>query len=218
MKKNAMTQPDVHSPSLRALLRCACATLALGAATLIAPAALAADPAPANAAPQVKFETSQGAFTVEVYPDRAPKTVANFLQYVADKHYDGTIFHRVVPGFVVQGGGYTRDMAQKPTRAPVVNEAKNGLTNKRGTIAMARLPDPNSATSQFFVNTADNRALNFPSPDGYGYAVFGKVTEGMDVIDKIEAAPTGNAGGMQGVPVTPIIIERAYVVKPGASK
>ncbi|MFT4171806.1 MAG: peptidylprolyl isomerase [Rhodocyclaceae bacterium] len=188
--------------------------LAMSACALIAPAVQA----DAAAAPRVKFETTLGAFTVEVYPDRAPKTVANFLQYVQDKHYDGTLFHRVVPGFVVQGGGYTRDMVQKPTRAPVVNEAKNGLTNKRGTLAMARLPDPNSATSQFFVNTADNRTLNFPSPDGYGYAVFGKVTDGMDVVDKIEAAPTTNAGGMQGVPATPVVIERAYVVKPEAAK
>jgi peptidyl-prolyl cis-trans isomerase A (cyclophilin A) len=163
----------------------------------------------AEAAPQVKFQTSMGDFTVEVYPDKAPKTVENFLQYVKDKHYNGTIFHRVIGTFMVQGGGFTPDMNQKATREPIVLEAKNGLKNDRGTMAMARTSVPNSATAQFFVNVVDNNGLNAPSPDGYGYAVFGKVTAGMDTIDKIRAAPTGR----QDVPTTPILINSATLVK-----
>ncbi len=163
----------------------------------------------AQAATQVKFQTSLGDFTVEVYPDKAPKTVENFLQYVKDKQYNGTIFHRVIGNFMVQGGGFTPDMNQKATREPIPLEAKNGLKNDRGTIAMARTSIPNSATAQFFVNVVDNNSLNAPSPDGYGYAVFGKVTAGMDTIDKIRAVPTGR----QDVPVTPILINSATLVK-----
>jgi peptidyl-prolyl cis-trans isomerase A (cyclophilin A) len=163
----------------------------------------------AQAANQVKFQTSLGDFTVEVYPDKAPKTVENFLQYVKDKQYNGTIFHRVIGNFMVQGGGFTPDMNQKPTREPIPLEAKNGLKNDRGTIAMARTSNPNSATAQFFVNVVDNNGLNAPSPDGYGYAVFGKVTAGMDTIDKIRAVPTGR----QDVPATPILINSATLVK-----
>ncbi len=165
--------------------------------------------AQAQAATQVKFQTSLGDFTVEVYPDKAPKTVENFLQYVKDKQYNGTIFHRVIGNFMVQGGGFTPDMNQKATREPIPLEAKNGLKNDRGTIAMARTSIPNSATAQFFVNVVDNNSLNAPSPDGYGYAVFGKVTAGMDTIDKIRAVPTGR----QDVPVTPILINSATLVK-----
>jgi peptidyl-prolyl cis-trans isomerase A (cyclophilin A) len=167
----------------------------------------------AESAPQVKFQTSLGDFTVEVYPDKAPKTVENFLQYVKDKHFNGTIFHRVMDGFMVQGGGFTPDMAQKPTREPIPLEAKNGLKNDRGTIAMARTGNPNSATAQFFINVVDNNGLNAPSPDGYGYAVFGKVSSGMETIDKIRTAPTGNKGMFQNVPVTPILINSATLVK-----
>lgn len=163
----------------------------------------------AQAANQVKFQTSLGDFTVEVYPDKAPKTVENFLQYVKDKFYNGTIFHRVIGNFMVQGGGFTSDMNQKPTREPIPLEAKNGLKNDRGTIAMARTSNPNSATAQFFVNVVDNNGLNAPSPDGYGYAVFGKVIAGMDTIDKIRAVPTGR----QDVPATPILINSATLVK-----
>ena len=163
----------------------------------------------AESAPQVKFQTSLGDFTVEVYPDKAPKTVENFLQYVKDKFYDGTIFHRVIGNFMVQGGGFTPAMQQKPTRDPVPLEAKNGLKNDRGTIAMARTSNPNSATAQFFVNVVDNNGLNAPSPDGFGYTVFGKVTSGMDTIDKIRAAPTGQ----RDVPTTQIIINSATLVK-----
>jgi len=170
-------------------------------------------PALAQSATQVKFQTSQGAFVVELYPDKAPKTVENFLQYVKDKHYDGTIFHRVMDGFMVQGGGFTTDMNQKATRDPIPLEAKSGLKNDRGTISMARTGNPNSATAQFFVNVVDNAGLNAPSPDGYGYAVFGKVVSGMDTIDKIRMAPTGNKGMFQNVPTTPIVINSATLVK-----
>ena len=170
--------------------------------------ALAA-PAFAADAPRVKFATSAGDFVVEVYPDKAPKTVANFLQYVQDKHYDGTIFHRVIDGFMVQGGGFTPDLQQKPTRPPIPLEANNGLKNDRGTIAMARTGNPNSATAQFFINVKDNSNLNAPQPDGYGYAVFGKVVSGMDVIDKIRTSATASKGPFQDVPVTTISIRSA---------
>ena len=145
-------------------------------------------------------------------PDKAPKTVENFLQYVKDKHYDGTVFHRVIDGFMIQGGGFTADMQQKPTRAPIPLEASNGLKNDKYTIAMARTGDPNSATSQFFINVKDNAMLNAPNPDGYGYTVFGKVVAGTDVVDKIRAVRTGNKGGMQDVPLETITIQSATVV------
>ncbi len=160
----------------------------------------------AQTAPQVLFKTSMGSFSVEVYPDKAPKTVDNFLRYVKDKHYDGTVFHRVMDGFMVQGGGFTADMKQKPTREPVALEAMNGLKNEVGTIAMARTANPNSATSQFFINVVNNPSLNAPQPDGYGYTVFGKVVSGMDVVNKIRAVPVGNQGVFQNVPLTAITI------------
>jgi peptidyl-prolyl cis-trans isomerase A (cyclophilin A) len=147
-----------------------------------------------------------GNFSVEVYPDKAPKTVDNFLRYVKDKHYDGTVFHRVIDSFMVQGGGFTADMKQKPTREPVALEAMNGLKNEVGTIAMARTANPNSATSQFFINVVSNPGLNAPQPDGYGYTVFGKVVSGMDVVNKIRAVPVGNQGMFQNVPLTAITI------------
>ena len=146
---------------------------------------------------------------VEVYPDKAPKTVENFLQYVKDKHYNGTVFHRVIPSFMIQGGGFTAEMVQKTTRAPIPLEARNGLKNDRGTIAMARTGAPDSATAQFFINVVDNDNLNAPKPDGNGYAVFGKVVQGLDVIDKIKATPTGSKGMYQDVPLTPITINSA---------
>jgi peptidyl-prolyl cis-trans isomerase A (cyclophilin A) len=165
-----------------------------------------------GAAPRVKLATSAGDIVVELAPEKAPKTVANFLQYVRDKHYDGTVFHRVIDGFMIQGGGFTADMRQKPTRAPVPLEASNGLKNARYTIAMARTGDPNSATSQFFINVKDNTMLDAPNPDGYGYTVFGKVVAGADVVDKIRAVQTGNKGGMQNVPLEPLTIQSATVV------
>lgn len=170
-------------------------------------------PALAQSAPSVQFQTSAGDFVIELDADKAPKTVENFLQYVKDKHYEGTIFHRVIDGFMVQGGGFTAAMAQKPTRGPIPLEASNGLRNDRGTIAMARTGNPNSATSQFFINVVDNAGLNAPQPDGFGYAVFGKVTSGMETIDKIRTLPTGNKAGMQNVPLTPITITAVRLLK-----
>ena len=167
----------------------------------------------AQAAPSVQFQTSAGDFVIELNVEKAPKTVENFLQYVNDKHYEGTIFHRVIDGFMVQGGGFTAAMAQKPTRGPIALEAANGLRNDRGTIAMARSGNPNSATSQFFINVVDNAGLNAPQPDGFGYAVFGKVSSGMETIDKIRTLPTGNKAGMQNVPLTPITINSVRILK-----
>ena len=170
-------------------------------------------PLAAQSAPQVKLSTSAGDIVLELAPEKAPKTVANFLQYVHDKHYDGTVFHRVISDFMIQGGGFTSDMQQKPTRAPIPLEAGNGLKNDRGTIAMARTANPNSATAQFFINVVDNRGLNAPMPDGHGYAVFGKVVSGMEVVDKIRTSATGNKGMHQNVPLTPILINSATQLK-----
>lgn len=167
----------------------------------------------ASAKPRVKLSTSLGDIVVELDAAKAPKTVENFLQYVDEKHYEGTVFHRVIGNFMIQGGGFTADMQQKPTRAPVPLEASNGLKNDRGTIAMARTSNPNSATSQFFINVVDNAGLNAPSPDGHGYTVFGKVVAGMDVVDKIRAVPTGNRGMHQNVPATPVTINKASLEK-----
>jgi cyclophilin family peptidyl-prolyl cis-trans isomerase len=164
--------------------------------------------------PRVKFITTAGAFVVEVYPDKAPKTVENFLQYVKSKHYDGTIFHRVIDNFMVQGGGFDAKFWEKPTRPPVPLEANNGLKNDSGTIAMARTSDPNSATAQFFINVKDNPRLNAPSPDGYGYTVFGKVVSGAEVIEKIKTTPTGAGGPFRSdVPKTTILINSATLEK-----
>lgn len=183
----------------------------------IAAAAMAISPLAAQAqqtkTERVQFVTSVGKFTLEVYPDAAPKTVANFMEYVKSGFHSGTIFHRVINGFMVQGGGFDRDMKQKPTRAAIPLEAQNGLKNKAGTVAMARTSDPNSATAQFFINVVDNSSLDYPSPDGNGYAVFGKVVEGMDTVDKMKNAPTTSYGPMRNVPATPIVIESATVVK-----
>jgi len=167
----------------------------------------------AQAAPRVRFVTSAGSFVVELAPDKAPKTVDNFLQYVKDKHYDGTVFHRVIDGFMIQGGGFTADLQQKPTRAPIPLEANNGLKNAKYTIAMARTSNPNSATSQFFINVKDNEMLDAPKPDGFGYTVFGKVVSGTEVVDKIRAVPTGSKGGMQDVPLETITIQSATLAK-----
>ncbi len=162
--------------------------------------------------PYVELETDQGNVVLELYPDKAPKTVENFLQYVRDGHYVGTIFHRVIPGFMVQGGGFDASMREKSTRPPIENEARNGLKNDVGTIAMARTPAPHSASAQFFVNVAANRFLDYPSSDGWGYAVFGKVVRGMDVISAITRVPTRNLGMHQNVPVTPVMIRGARVL------
>ncbi|NKE65846.1 peptidylprolyl isomerase [Ramlibacter sp. RBP-2] len=217
------------------------AALAMCLALAAGTSAFAAD------APQVRFSTTAGEFVVEVYPDKAPKTVENFLRYVKDKHYDGTIFHRVIDNFMVQGGGYDKRYAQKPTRPPVPHEgrealAKGGPKNVRGTLAMARTSDPNSASAQFFINVKDNafldpvlippgdpvprfeyqgrvylneaRATLEKAPQLYGYTVFGKVVSGMDVVDRIKATPTGPGGPFPSdVPTTPVVIESATLVK-----
>lgn len=167
----------------------------------------------AQAQTRVLFQTNAGEFTVELDAEKSPKTVENFLHYVRDKHYDGTIFHRVIDGFMVQAGGFNAAMIQKPTRPPIVLEANNGLRHERGTIAMARTSIPNSATSQFFINVVDNDNLNAPKPDGFGYAVFGKVVSGMEVIDKIRLVPVGNRSGMQNVPLQNVTITAASILK-----
>ena len=184
--------------------------LAISCSLVLGGTSLAQSPA---AAPRVKLATSMGDIVIELAPEKAPKTAANFLQYVKDKHYDGTVFHRVIDGFMIQGGGFTTELSQKPTREPIPLEASNGLKNDSYTIAMARTGNPNSATSQFFINVKNNDSLNAPNPDGYGYTVFGKVVAGKDVVDKIRAVPTGNKNGMQNVPIVPVVIQSATVVK-----
>jgi peptidyl-prolyl cis-trans isomerase A (cyclophilin A) len=166
-----------------------------------------------SANPTVEMKTNFGAITIELYADKAPKTVENFLQYVKDGHYNGTIFHRVIDGFMIQGGGMDLGMKEKATRAPVENEAKNGLKNQIGTIAMARTSDPHSATSQFFINLVNNDPLDYPSRDGWGYCVFGKVTQGMDVVNKISKVSTGSAMGHQNVPTKPVLIESVKLIE-----
>lgn len=162
---------------------------------------------------RVRIDTTLGAIELELDAAKAPKTVANFVQYANDGHYDGLVFHRVIKGFMIQGGGYDASYDQRKTRAPIAIESANGLKNDRGTIAMARTSDPNSATSQFFINHGDNDFLNHPGQDGYGYAVFGKVTSGMDVVDKIAEAPTGNARPFgRDVPVTQVVIDKVTVL------
>jgi len=202
-------RPAVHPYREDQMKKCQLFVVSSLIACTGAAAAPAATPAAAKAKPRVRIETSKGVFVIELEPQAAPKTVENFLQYVKDGFYDGTIFHRVIPNFMIQAGGVTQEFQGKPLRPPVVNEANNGLSNKRGTVAMARLPEVNSATSQFFINLKDNTFLDFKSatPEGYGYCVFGKVVEGMDVVDKIAAIPTGAAGPyQQDVPKDPVVI------------
>ncbi|MGQ0657577.1 MAG: peptidylprolyl isomerase [Chromatiales bacterium] len=170
---------------------------------------LAVGTASAETPPRVQLTTTLGPIVVELYPDKAPQTVANFLQYANDGFYDGTIFHRVIDSFMIQGGGFTSEFEQKETREPIQNEASNGLKNLRGTIAMARTGDPHSATAQFFINVVDNGFLDHTSPDeaGWGYCVFGKVVEGMDTVDKIRQVTTETRGPFEGVPAAPVMIE-----------
>ena len=167
--------------------------------------------------PRVRIDTGKGSIVIELDPAAAPATVENFLSYVREGFYDGTVFHRVIKGFMIQGGGFTPDLQQKATREPVKNEAHNGLKNRRGTIAMARTPDPHSATAQFFINTVDNAFLNFrdKSVQGWGYCVFGKVVEGMETVDAIAGVPTTTARIGGDVPVEPVIIERVVVIDTG---
>ncbi len=165
--------------------------------------------------PKVQLETSKGNIVIELNAEKAPKTVENFLAYVKSGHYDGTIFHRVIPSFMIQGGGFDVDMKQKSTNATIQNEANNGLKNVKGTLAMARTSAPHSATAQFFINVADNAFLDFTSesPQGWGYAVFGQVTEGLDIVSTIEEVATGNHGGHQDVPLEPIVIQKATLLE-----
>lgn len=184
------------------------------ARTLLAGFALLAFAATAAAqSPRAKLDTSEGTIVLELYPDKVPKTVANFLEYAKAGHYNGTVFHRVIDGFMIQGGGFDDKLAQKPTRAPIPLEAKSGLKNERGTIAMARTNVPDSATAQFFINVVDNPNLDYPKPDGNGYAVFGRVVEGMDVVDRIKALPTTSVGPHGDVPTKPVVIRTATLVK-----
>jgi cyclophilin family peptidyl-prolyl cis-trans isomerase len=178
--------------------------------------AIGAEPVRKGGNPVVKLETSLGVIKVELYPDKAPVSVKNFLAYVKEGHYDGLIFHRVIRDFMIQGGGFTKDMKERGSKRPAIkNEADNGLKNDRGTLAMARTSVVDSATAQFFINVVTNDSLNHraKTPQGYGYAVFGKVTEGMDVVDKIRAVPTGNAGMFQDVPLQPVTITKATVLE-----
>lgn len=192
--------------------RCLAALCCAGALVLSlaggAPAASAPDPV-------VRLETSLGDIVVRLDAHKAPMTTANFIQYVKSGHYDGTVFHRVIKGFMIQGGGLTPELKEKRTLAPIRNEADNGLRNQKYTIAMARTSDPHSASSQFFINTKDNAFLDFKAktPQGWGYAVFGKVIKGQDVVDKIESVSTGRKGHYEDVPVTPVIIKKAVVME-----
>lgn len=180
-------------------------TLALSLASLLVGNALAGKV-------EVLMQTSLGDIRLELDQAKAPQTVANFVQYAKDGFYDGTIFHRVIKNFMIQGGGFTADMQKKKTREPIRNEAKNGLKNQRGSIAMARTYKPHSATAQFFINLKDNGFLDYPGQDGWGYAVFGRVVDGMDVVDKIAAQQTGMKNRMRDVPLTPIIIQKVSIV------
>nr|WP_240632138.1 peptidylprolyl isomerase [Alcaligenes faecalis] len=168
-----------------------------------------------STSPRVQLQTNQGTILIELNAEKAPNTVANFVDYVSSGFYDGTVFHRVINNFMIQGGGFEADMKQKSTNAPVKNEADNGLKNDKYTLAMARTSDPHSATAQFFINVADNDFLNFTAPtaNGWGYAVFGRVIEGMDVVDKIKAVRTGNKGFHQDVPVEDVVLEKATLVE-----
>ena len=184
--------------------------------SLFAVIAVLASLGAAGANPQVELKTNLGTVVVELYADKAPQTVENFLQYAKAGHYEGTLFHRVIPGFMIQGGGFDKGFKEKPTRKPVRNEAANGLRNEPGTIAMARTPDPHSATAQFFINVADNAPLNFrfPTTEGYGYCVFGKVVNGMDVVNRIAKVPTGPGPAPHAnVPLKPVVIESVTLVK-----
>ena len=184
------------------------------ATILIIATSLMAQIASASDAPIVKLETSHGNIVLQLDAKAAPNTVANFVKYVQDGFYDGTIFHRVISDFMIQGGGFDAQLKKKDTRAPIKNEANNGLKNVRGSIAMARTQDPHSATAQFFINTVDNGFLNFSAPNlrGWGYAVFGKVIEGMETVDKIRAVATGNQGIFRDVPIEPVTIHKASLV------
>jgi len=179
--------------------------------TVLAAALALAAPAWAQ---KVRLATTMGDIVIELAPDKAPKTVANFVEYVKAGHYNGVIFHRVIDGFMIQGGGFTAEMQEKPTRGPIPLESRNGLSNRRGSVAMARTSVPDSATAQFFINVADNSRLDAAnSPDGNGYAVFGQVVQGLDVVDRIKTVPVGNRAGHQNVPQKAVIINQATLIQ-----
>jgi len=183
--------------------------LALTALLIIGGPMNAQTASPPEAGPRVALETSKGRIVLELDAERAPTSVENFLAYVESGFYEGTVFHRVIPGFMIQGGGFTAALDKKPTRAPIPNEAENGLANDRGTVAMARTGDPHSATAQFYINTVDNAPLDYPGSDGWGYAVFGKVIEGLETVDAIASVATGSSRGMSNVPREAVVIESA---------
>ncbi|MFC0168599.1 peptidylprolyl isomerase [Pseudoduganella danionis] len=187
--------------------------MSLFAGVALSGAALAATPAAAPATPQVEIKTTMGDIVVELNGEKAPKTVDNFINYVKAGFYKGTIFHRVIDGFMIQGGGFDEKLVQKKTNKPVPIESQNGLTNNTYTIAMARTGDPNSATSQFFINVANNDALNYPGRDGFGYTVFGKVVKGQEVVDRIKAVLVDDKGSFQNIPVVPVVIKSATILK-----
>ncbi len=204
------------TPALRVFSLVCATTLVLGLSGLAqATSSTTTQGKSMSSTPRVKLQTNQGEMIIELDAEKAPKTVENFLTYVREGFYDGTIFHRVINNFMVQGGGFDADMKQKQTHAPVDNEADNKLKNDVYTLAMARTSDPHSATAQFFINTANNDFLNFtsPTPNGWGYAVFGKVVEGTDVVDKIKSVKTGNKGFHQDVPAEDVVIEHASIVE-----
>jgi peptidyl-prolyl cis-trans isomerase A (cyclophilin A) len=205
----------MHMPRRLSLFALFLATAALagGASAQTSPPPASASPAPAAAPVIVTLETSAGPIVLELDAQHAPRTVANFVQYVKDGFYAGTVFHRVIDGFMIQGGGFTPTLQQKQTRAPIAIESNNTLKNVRGSIAMARTMDPNSATAQFFINVVDNAMLDYPGRDGAGYTVFGKVIQGMDTVDKIRAVATHNVGPNANVPVTPVVIQKASLGK-----
>jgi cyclophilin family peptidyl-prolyl cis-trans isomerase len=185
------------------------AGVALSGAVAAAPAATRVP----NPTPQVSLKTTEGEIVLELNQEKAPKSVANFLSYVKSGHYKGTIFHRVIDGFMIQAGGYTVDLKSKPTKPPVVSESQNGLKNETYSVAMARTGDPNSATAQFFINVVDNTGLDYPGQDGYGYTVFGKVVKGQEVVDKIKGVLVDDKGIFMNIPVKPIVITSATVLK-----
>jgi len=189
--------------------------IALCAGLTLSSAALSAGALPVS--PHVSLQTSMGVIELELDQQNAPLTVANFLQYVNSGHYKGTIFHRVIDGFMIQGGGFDKNMMQKPVNKPIPNEAGNGLRNRPYSIAMARTGDPHSATAQFFINVGDNAALDYPGRDGFGYTVFGRVIKGMEVVDKIKSVPVADAAGHQNVPSTPVVIESATLLPNAAA-
>lgn len=205
---------ETKSPRLPFLAR----FFTLFAGLTLGGAVVAANPGALDPAPHVALKTNMGEIVLELNQEKAPKSVANFLQYVNSGFYKGTVFHRVIDGFMIQGGGFDKNMKQKATKPAIQNEAKNGLQNVTYSIAMARTGDPHSATSQFFINVSDNGALDYPGRDGFGYTVFGKVVSGMDVVDKIKAVPVADKGPHQNVPVTPVVIESATVLKQAPAK